>query len=249
MRKQIGLLGLLLVTTLLMASFSLAATITIRPNGNGQYSAWINSGCISTAEYQCVDETPAITSDYLYTASASVSESFGFQDTNLTNVTINNIVVYYYGQRYSTSRYKFQPLLRISGADYLGSVKSLTATYAYYTETYNTNPATGSAWTIAEVDALQAGMKSYSSSYGGKIAQVYIVVNYSVPDSCSDTDGGYEPTIFGSVLGWLSQNYYYYDDYCVDNTTVMEYYCSGDYSDSSSSSCTGNTTCIAGACA
>ncbi|MFH1133543.1 MAG: hypothetical protein V1735_03570 [Nanoarchaeota archaeon] len=164
---------------------------------------------------------------------------------------INSITLYFYGQSYSSTRYNFQPLIRSGGTNYLGSLKSLTSSYAYYSETYTTNPATGSAWTIAQVDALEAGMKSYSSSYGGRIAQVYAVVDYSHPDSCSDSDGGNTPLTFGTASGYYNDNPYSDDDYCVDTGNVMEYYCSGAYEQSQQQSCGtdyyGSPYCVSGA--
>lgn len=47
-----------------------------------------------------------------------------------------------------------------------------------------------------------------------------------IPDSCFDTD--YETTTTqGTVSGYYSEEWYSYDDYCVDSLTVKEYYCSG----------------------
>lgn len=249
MKRNIFFLSILFVVLIL--GFASASTITLRPNAQGYYSAWTNSGCNSGSyEWQCVDEDPANTGDNLYTSSKSVAESFGFTDTGLTNEVINSVTLYYYGQRYSSSRYQFQPLIRASSTDYLGSVKTLTASYALYSQTYTTNPATSSAWTIAEVNALEAGMKSYSANYGGTIAQIYAVVDYTVVDTCSDTDGGFRFDIFGTASGLLNLVPYSYSDYCSDATTLVEYYCGGNHQYSYSTSCLNNmtTVCTNGAC-
>lgn len=57
------------------------------------------------------------------------------------------------------------------------------------------------------------------------------------PDSCSDTDGGNYKFLFGTTSGYLNDIYYSNDDYCVDSSNVMEYYCSGDYEQSQQHSC------------
>jgi hypothetical protein len=252
MKKKIGVFGVLFVLTLMTIGVVSASTSTIRPNAQGYYSGWTNSGCSSgSSEWQCVDENPANTTDNLYTSAKNTYESFAFQDTGFTTETINSVTLYFYGQRYSSTRYRFQPLIRASSTNYLGPLKSLTSSYAYYTETYTTNPATGSPWTIAEVNALEAGMKSYSASYGGRIAQVYAVVDYSVPDSCSDTDGGNIISVFGTASGYLNSTPYSSDDYCVDTSNIMEYYCSGAYNQSQQQSCgtdgyVGSNYCMSG---
>ena len=254
MKKEISFLGVLFVLTLMTVGIASADTLTIRPNAQGYYSGWTNFGCSSgSSEWQCVDENPANTSDNLYISSKNKYESFAFQGTGLTYETINSVTLYFYGQRYSSNRYQFQPLIRSVTTNYLGSLKSLTSIYAYYSEAYTTNPATGSAWTVAQVDALEAGMKSYSSSYGGRIAQVYAVVDYSTPvinDSCSDTDGGNIITLFGTASGYLNSSYYSDSDYCVDSGNIMEYFCSGIYEQSQQQSCGsdgyGSAYCSAG---
>ena len=234
MKKILGILFLIFV----LIGFVNANTLTIWPNAQGYYSNWINSGCSSgSSEWQCVDETFANTSDNLYTNAKNTYESFAFQDTGFTNEIVNSITLYFYGQRYSSNRYQFQPLIRISNANYLGSLKSLTPSYDSYSETYTINPATGLAWTIDEVNALESGMKSYTSNYGGRIAQVYAVIDYSIPNSCSDSDGGMIPETFGNVTGYLDNNYFSNSDYCVDSGNIAEYFCNGTSKQNQAQSC------------
>lgn len=57
------------------------------------------------------------------------------------------------------------------------------------------------------------------------------------PDSCSDTDGGNFPFTFGTTSGYFNEIFYSHDDYCVDSSNIMEYYCSGDYEQSQQQSC------------
>ncbi|MFH0870805.1 MAG: hypothetical protein V1866_07160 [archaeon] len=238
MKKHVFISGSALIAILLLAGFVLADSLTIRPNGQGYYSSWTNSGCGSgSSEWQCIDEASVNTSDNLYTSSKSVAESFTFQDTGLTDQTINSVTLYFYGQIYSRTRYQFQPLIRSGSTDYLGGIKSLGSSYGSYSQYYGTNPATGSAWTISEVDALEAGMKSYSANYGGRIAQVYAYVYYTPRYSCYDSDGGNIITVFGNTSGNYNGTYYSSADYCVDSSDVMEYYCSGNYAQSQQESC------------
>jgi hypothetical protein len=74
----------------------------------------------------------------------------------------------------------------------------------------------------------------------------------TIPNSCSDTDGGIVITVKGTVSGYSSGSPYSYTDFCVENSTtsVKEYYCSGNNWYSYSYSCAGNvtTTCVDGAC-
>ncbi|MBN1156668.1 hypothetical protein JXA85_03570 [Candidatus Woesearchaeota archaeon] len=68
-------------------------------------------------------------------------------------------------------------------------------------------------------------------------------------DSCSDTDGGFNLLVSGTVSGYHDGEQYSIDEFCVDSVTVMEYWCLYDDYLNYSYSCTGNSTgCVAGAC-
>ena len=58
-----------------------------------------------------------------------------------------------------------------------------------------------------------------------------------ITDSCSDTDGGIVTETFGTASGYLNETYYSDDDYCVDSSNIMEYYCTGNYEYSTQESC------------
>jgi len=47
------------------------------------------------------------------------------------------------------------------------------------------------------------------------------------PDSCSDSDGGFNPKVKGTVSGYQDGIYYSYTDVCIDVRTLREYYCVG----------------------
>lgn len=71
-----------------------------------------------------------------------------------------------------------------------------------------------------------------------------------IPDSCSDTDGGHNVEVYGTVSGYYNGEPYSYDDYCLDNETIKEYLCLGDRSSSNQQNCVANGTvqCSNGAC-
>ena len=181
MKKNL-ILGFLLAIAILTFSVS-ASTVTLRPNGNGYYSAWVNVGCNSTAEWDCVNEASASTSDYLYTSRTNAKESFQFTNTGISGAVINNVTFYYYAKRYNPSKYKIRPLIRINSTNYFGNVIVLGSSFSYKNQIFIQNPATGSPWTISDLNNLEAGMNTYSSNPGGYVAQVYAVVDYTpLPD-------------------------------------------------------------------
>ena len=69
------------------------------------------------------------------------------------------------------------------------------------------------------------------------------------PDSCSDSDGGYNVEVFGEVSGYINGQAYSYTDICLDNDLVLEYYCSGTTPMGSNHSCALNgSVCSGGEC-
>jgi len=69
------------------------------------------------------------------------------------------------------------------------------------------------------------------------------------PNSCSDTDGGWNVNLKGTVYGFYNGLNYSYTDFCTANKTLTEYYCSGGLSNSDTLDCTLNTSyCVNGAC-
>ena len=66
------------------------------------------------------------------------------------------------------------------------------------------------------------------------------------PDSCSDTDGGNAPAVYGTASGFLGGNAYNNSDTCVDSGNLLEYFCTGNYRTSQQQTCTSG--CSNGAC-
>lgn len=93
-----------------------------------------------------------------------------------------------------------------------------------------------------------------STCEGGEACDV-CVADCGYCDSCSDTDGGQVPTVFGTVSGYYFGAPYSYSDYCVtsNSTTLLtEYYCNGTgnkYQYSYPYDCASEgKTCSGGAC-
>lgn len=158
-------------------------TQTLRPNSQGTYKSWDNAGCPSTAnnqEWDCVDETSPNTSDRVQADNPGKKESFRFSDLTESNIVINKVTLSYYGIRFSPSRYKFTPIIVSNRRIYDGSSKSLGSQYSSFQQIYTNNPKTNKPWTVAEVNNLEAGMRTKIAFYqGAKIAQMFATVEYA----------------------------------------------------------------------
>ena len=161
-----------------------SATLTLRPNANGSVGAGIQTYGAASA-YQCVDEASANDdTDYIYVGEDAVgSVVFALPDHTTETGTINHVKVYarckYTG---SGSTYLVYCRLRINSSWYHGAnyAQTLTNSYASYTDTWTTNPNTGSAWTWDDIDGLQAGVTLYAGvGLNARCTQIYVEVNYS----------------------------------------------------------------------
>jgi len=69
-------------------------------------------------------------------------------------------------------------------------------------------------------------------------------------DSCSDTDGGIVAEVQGTIYGYDDGTPYNSTDFCLNNATLMEYWCSGVNPSSTNITCLANMSqvCVNGAC-
>jgi hypothetical protein len=171
----------------LLSSGVFAASLNIYPDATGNYVSWGSSGCSSsyTWRWTCVDEVIANTTDYVASANNGNKISFNFSNTGLSNQTIRAVDLHYYSKRYSSSSYYFKPLIKASG-EHIGSNIYNYASYSDNVVSYLNNPLTGNAWSVSEVDSLQAGMALNGSNQGAVVAQVYAEVDYDNPATPAD---------------------------------------------------------------
>jgi len=74
---------------------------------------------------------------------------------------------------------------------------------------------------------------------------------YQIPNSCSDTDGGFKPLVKGTISGYQNGQTYSHTDYCISGTTLKEYSCSGTFPGNSTYNCKNygpNYICYYGLC-
>jgi hypothetical protein len=130
------------------------------PNADGSHSAWTPSA--GTTHFTLVDDpTPTEDTDYL------VTTTVGARDTHmLTNLpTLPGSVVYgvqhsLYARKDDAGLRQVKNVLKSGATTQVGTaLHTLATSYIYYTEVFTADPNTGAAWTIAAVDALEAGIE------------------------------------------------------------------------------------------
>ena len=71
----------------------------------------------------------------------------------------------------------------LSQTIWYGTHRTLTTTFTTYSQTFTTNPVTGNAWTVDEVNDLDIGVGLYvwsdTTSKNSRCSQVYAIITWS----------------------------------------------------------------------
>ncbi|TMA03914.1 MAG: hypothetical protein E6J94_10290, partial [Methanobacteriota archaeon] len=133
-----------------------ATTVVLRPNGAGSTPQWTPVGC--TPNWQCVDEA---TSDGETTRVESSTignvDMYAIQDIAPNGGTVVSVTISAVARADNTGCIHDPTCgggeIKLRANGYSGSSRSLPSQYRSLSDTWTTNPATGQAWTFAEVNA------------------------------------------------------------------------------------------------
>ena len=127
------------------------------PTGAGAETQWTPS---TGANWENVDDaTPD--GDTTYNASNTVGQTDTYTMAGLTSASglIYGVQKMEYARKDNAGTRSIAPVLRISGTDHVGVSSSLGASYGYVREIEEVSPASGVAFTIAEVNAMEVGVQ------------------------------------------------------------------------------------------
>ncbi len=150
-------------------------------------SMWSFTGCTSSTAYQCVDDpigSPNNSTDYLRVSSSGKEAIFGFSVFTVpAGSTITYVRVTHVTFRDGSSSANIKAALRVGGTTYTQpTAQLLTASWITYNYDWTTNPRTGLAWTVADVNGTGTnplqGMGVVSGTGDESVTQVYVTVGY-----------------------------------------------------------------------
>lgn len=134
----------------------------IKPNGAGNYTQLTPTG--SATNWQNVDDIPFSTTDYNSSPTAGTKDTYAYSNLTATTGTILGSVIHFAANKNLAGFKKGRRLIRISSTDYAGAdTPSLSATVRYFSEVLPESVATAAAWTISEVNGLEAGFEVRSA--------------------------------------------------------------------------------------
>lgn len=130
------------------------------PNGAGNSSVFTPS---TGSNWQNVDDTPS-DDDATYNSASGVGaiDLYAFPDIAPTVGTVFGIASYLTMKKDDSDPHTARDLIRRSATNYSGTTKTLTTSYAMYTEIHEIDPSTLAQWTIANVNAAEFGLELIS---------------------------------------------------------------------------------------
>jgi hypothetical protein len=105
-----------------------------------------------------VDENPPNTTDFNSSAQVGVKDTYNYPSMTYTG-TVFAVQPQLYVNKSDSSGRQICPVVRVNGVDYDAVPSSLSVTWGYVSNAWHQNPNTLVSWTVADVAALQAGMK------------------------------------------------------------------------------------------
>lgn len=158
------------------------------PTGNSTPTDWTANG--DTTVWECVDEASADDDTTYASRAASFARhvmtytAFSISSSAISDVTVRSRVRAVVGGLGSM----FSPSITVTGDQFIfGTLQTPTTSYANYTDTWATNPKTGSAWTEVDVEGTgsnpltEVGIRASSMDAAETLrcTQISIEVNYT----------------------------------------------------------------------
>jgi len=134
------------------------AALTPVSDGN---STQFTPSVSGSSHYSLVDEIGPSDTDYVYTNSADVIDTYAISNLPSDASIIKSVVACLRGKYDGVpTPTKIAPVFRINGTDYAGSDIPMTSVSATYYQIYSTSPATSNPFTVNEVNSLESGIKA-----------------------------------------------------------------------------------------
>lgn len=127
---------------------------TNHATADGNDTAWTNG-------FANIDEVALNDVDLVSSGTAAQVQNYVSQNLPTNDMDqVPAVIVCARAQDDTVSPDKVDMHVRVNATNYFGATQTLTASFDGYFEAWNTSPDTASAWTRAEVDALEFGQRS-----------------------------------------------------------------------------------------
>lgn len=132
---------------------------TLSPSGNGTYSQLLGSDADSVNNYLLVDEHPYSGTDYVGSATTGQKDTYAIADLPAGVSTVYAVQIAGMMAKSDATLAQARYVVRSGGTDYGGTTRALNTTFTGYYDLFETDPATGVAWTPSGVNNMESGME------------------------------------------------------------------------------------------
>jgi hypothetical protein len=133
---------------------------SIFPTGAGNTTQWTPS---AGNNYACVDDTtPNADTDYVSETTTGEKDTYAFGNVTPTSGTVKGVQVLIHNRKDDAGSRTIAPVYRPVSTDYDGTAVAVLDGYTYIREITEVSPATSAAWTIAEINGAEFGVKLVS---------------------------------------------------------------------------------------
>lgn len=154
------------------------------------------TGATAGTRYTLVDDYPSTdTADQLTHGTTAGGIVFGFSAFTVpTGSTINSVKVNYYDREATNGNNQIGARLRVGGTDYNATTHNPGTATTLRTDTWTTNPRTGVAWTVTDVNGTSAnnltgfGLNASDANPAISITSIEIEVDYTPPVALSQSN-------------------------------------------------------------
>lgn len=131
---------------------------TLLPTADGANSGLTPS--TGTTHAALVSEAAPNTTDYVYSATAGVEDTYQFQDLAATTANIFGVEITNYSRKDATGSVGVANVSRVAGVDYTAASQGLSTSWAANRDLLELNPATGLPWAPADINNSEFGVKT-----------------------------------------------------------------------------------------
>lgn len=129
---------------------------TLVPTGPGSSAALTPS---TGANWSCVDELPYSATDFVSGSTVGNRDTYATADLPASVASIKAVQINTIAKKTDAGARSLKTALRSGGTNYAGASTALSATDSVVSTIRETNPATGAAWTVADVNAMEIGVE------------------------------------------------------------------------------------------
>lgn len=152
---------------------------TLSPTSDGDTVSWSRGGTDTGANWDQVNDLPKNTTSYLFSTGTDQVELHHFANRSQagTPITVQHIV---YAHAHTAGTREWKSICKLDGVIYEGATQTTTNTSTGAAPTvvnWQNNPATGSAWLDAEIDAAQFGYKSVTTDVRVQADCLHVLVD------------------------------------------------------------------------